>query len=262
VVGDEVLRSAYPMAAVLELRPGMLREVRDYDLGQASAPLDSPEYYELLSYVENAPDEEFSPPERPVPEVLPVQLLKDPAEWRGKVVSITGVLLYLREMPLGPRGENPLGQPRIWRMWISDNRSGQAGTVLALSLRPPPVDEHDIVELTGLFFRRLAYESNQQEPRIASVVMAREVHAFVPPPDTVTPVIVRSIAGMVLLVLVLLVVGQLRERRAMKVARDKRIARKRKRLAGGHDASEPGTGMAPGGELAEGGAGASAGSTP
>jgi len=227
IVADEVLRSAFRIDPVTVLRPEALAGVRDYNLAQASRALDSPAFYELLSFVANADHDEVLPPEQ-LTEVMPSELLTAPDLWRGKPVSLIGVLYFKTEAALGPRGENPLGIPFGWNLWVSDNRSGEAGTMLVISLdEPVEVEEQQIVTIEGRFFRRFAFENKANRPRMAAVIMARNIQTFVAEEDTLTPLLMNIIVGMVSLIVLAIVVGQWRERRALVVAREQRMRRHR-----------------------------------
>ena len=226
IVGDEILESAWPMAAVTELAPDALDNVFDTSLAQASAPLDSPEFYTLLSYVQHASRQQLLAGHDDFDELLPSELLARPFAHRGRPVKLTGVAYYLTEAPLGPRGENPLGIPFGWNLWFSDNRAGPAGMVLAVGLeRPVGVEEGQIVEVEGLFFRRYGFENKNNQPRMASVVIMRDAHTFVPLEDTLTPTLVKIVTGLVAALVLLIVIGQWRERSATSSARSRRMRR-------------------------------------
>ena len=248
LVGEELLASAYRIEPVTALRDDLFEDVFDADLAQANEPLDSPAFYELLSYAKHAPDEVVYPDE-PLADMQPVHLLRDPDAWRGETVKLTGVLLYLKQAPLGPRGENPLGVPFVWQLWVSDNRSGDAGTMLVLSLDEPAAKERDIVEIEGVFYRRWAFENKANRPRIVPVIMARSVETYVPGETTLTPMLMKIIVGVVAVVVVLLVVAQNREKHAALKARNKRVRRKGKliQLDGRLATAAAGAGDAPAG---------------
>ena len=250
LVGEEILESSFRMDPVTRLRVDLLDEVRDADLAQANRPLESLAFYELLSYVTHAPLETlFSVP--PV-EVQPIELLRDPDHWRGETVHVTGVLLYMKETPLGPRGENPLGEPFAWQLWVSDTRSGDAGTMLVMSLvKPEGVAEGDIVDVEGIFLRRFAFENKANRPRMVAVIPARSVTKFTPREDTLTPVLVKVIIGLVGAIVLLVALGGAAERRSSAKARGSRMRRKKKMLNAGEGqppfpaaATAPSTGTA------------------
>ncbi len=231
LVGEELLASAWRIDPVTSLPRGVFDDVHDRDLAQASRPLDSLAFYELLSYVANTADVTADPEREPPEETQPHLLLNNPDYWRGRSVALTGVLLYMKQAPLGVRGENPLGTPFVWQLWVSDTRSGDAGTMLVLTLEKPDVAEGDIVDVDGIFFRRWSFENKANRPRMVAVVPARSVVTFTPAGDAITPVLVRVIVGLVALIVGLVVVGSVRERRSAARARGSRLARKR-RLVG------------------------------
>lgn len=232
LIGDELLASAYRMEPVTSLRRDLFDTIQDHDLAQANRPLDSLAFYELLSFVTHAKEDVLFPPDEPPTEAMPHRLLQDPEYWRGRPVQLTGVLMYMKEAPLGPRGENPLGDPFVWQLWVSDTRSGDAGTMLVLSLdKPEGVAEGDIVDVQGVFFRRYSFENKANSPRMVAVVPAHRITKFTPGADELTPVLMKIIVGVVGAIVLLVAFGQWREKRAALLARGDRMARKRRLVA-------------------------------
>ncbi len=229
IVGEEILASSYLMDPVLEMPADLFESVQDHSLTLANRPLDSLAYYTLLSYVTHAPLDVMFPEHDPPTETMPHLLLQDPGYWRGRSVHMTGVLMYMKEAPLGPRGENPLGDPFVWQLWVSDTRSGDAGTMLVMCLdKPEGVAEGDIVDVKGTFFRRFSFENKANHPRMVAVIPSRSIERFVPGKDELTPVLMRVIVGVVAAIVLLVAVGQWRERRSALVARGSRMARRRR----------------------------------
>jgi len=231
IVADEVLASAYRIEPVTEYPGDQLSSVRDYNIAQASRPLDALAFYELLSFVNNGSADQVLP-DGAVSELMPSELLATPGDWRGEAVAMTGVLYFKTEAPLGPRGENPLGVPFAWNLWVSDNRAGTAGTMLVVSLdEPTNVSERQIVTIKGRFYRRFAFENKANSPRMAAVIIASEIEALIPEQNTFTPLLVNIILVMVGLVAGFIMLGQWREQRAMAVARTQRMRRHRGNVA-------------------------------
>ena len=243
VVGQELLRSAWRIEPVTELSPELLARVRDTSLADASLPLESPEFYSLLSFVENAPDEALLGPDGRLQEVRASDLLQNSLIWRGRPVRVSGLLLAAEEVPLGLRGENPLGRPFIWNLWLSS----YAGVCRVLSLEKPEGIEvrRDIVDADGVYFRRYSYENTKDQPRTAAVVVARHVHRYDPPKDTFTPLLVKAGIALVAVLGGLLWMAGRRDRLSGAMERQKRIERQKKltrlpgRLTQGRDAPPP-----------------------
>jgi hypothetical protein len=233
IVGEELLISAYRIPPVTQLRPDLFDTVLDHDLTQANRPLDSLAFYELLSYAKHTPGEESV-------ETQPHMLLQEPEFWRGQPVHMTGVLMYMNKEPLGPRGENPLGSPFVWQLWVSDTRSGDAGTMLVLSLdKPEGVSEGDIIDVEGTFFRRFSFENKANRPRMVAVIPAHSITKFTPGEDELTPVLMKIIVSVVGAIMVLVIIGQWREKRDALLARTERMARKRRLVATGGGPGAP-----------------------
>ena len=231
MIGEELLPSAFRLDPVTEIAPEMFRGVRDYDMEQASRPLDSLPFFQLLSYVANTPaDEIFGPAEEREPMYASV-LLKEQDEWRGKPVTVRGNLLHVQRSLLGPSGENPLGVPYVWDLWLL-NRNGGPTHVVMLEEPVGLVGNRDmLVDVDGLFFRKQLYENANNQAMVASVLIGARAREFIIPEDEITPWIQRIVLGMGLLLLTLIVVAQLREGRLMARARVRSVARKKKLIA-------------------------------
>ena len=226
LIGDELIGSAFPLEPVTTLAPDAFDSVRDSSLAESSAALDSVPFWTLLSYVQHTPVEVLFPPDEPLPERMPTELLARPWAHRAEPVTLTGVLYYMTEVPLGPRGENPLGVPFGWDLWMTDNRAAGAGTILAKLLeRPEGVKAGDIIEVDALFFRRYSFENKRNQPRMVSVVVGKRARKLVPKPDTLTPTLMRVVTGMVGVIVALIALGQWRDRRAGRSARTARMRR-------------------------------------
>lgn len=229
LVAEEVLRSAFRIDPVTELDRDALLRVRDFDLADASQPLESPELFQLLSFVRHVPAERLFAGADPPPEIRPETLMRDTAEWRGETVRVSGRLLLAREIPLGPRGENPLGVPTVWDLWLTSYQ----GTSRVLSLQPPAglAEMQDIVDADGLYFRRYAYENSRDVPRMAAVVVAARLTRYVPPENRWLPMAMRIMAGMAVAALGIFMWVARVDRKAAQVARQAAIARKKKLAA-------------------------------
>ncbi len=229
LVCEEILRSAFRIEPVTELTADLFLRVRDFDLQDASQPLESPEFFQLLSYVQATPPELLFSERDPPAEIRPDALLRDTGAWRGETVRVSGRLLLVREIPLGPRGENPLGVPAIWDLWLTSNHG--VSRVLSLQ-RPDGLEElRDIVDADGVYFRRYAYENSRDLPRMAAVVVARRLQRFVPPENVWLPAAIRIVVGLAVGgALVLLLVAR-SDSKAAALARQASIARKKKLVA-------------------------------
>lgn len=239
VIAEELLRSSWPIAPVTELGPGALARVRDHDLTQASQPLESPEFYDVLSYVRHAPDEDFLPGGAPPAEITAVQLMQHTEAYRGQVVRVSGLLAWADQLPLGPRGENPLEVPFIWRIWLTSNR----GTALVWSFDPPPADavlRRTVLDVDGVYFRRYSYENRSGQPHTAAVVAARRMTIYHAPPSVLPSLLIKVTIGLVVVVAGLLAWAARRDRASAVAARQARLARQRRLAQGARPDSEHG----------------------
>lgn len=227
LVGEEMIPSTFRMDPVTELTPYVLASVRDYDVQEASRPLESPQLYEFLSYVENTPYEELFPDDDGT-EQRAGELMNEPRAWRGEPVRLSGSLLAKVHRFLGPRGQNPLGHEKIWLLYLHNT----GGITLALSLdEPPDVEIGDIVDVDGVFFRRYVFENRRNAFVPSAAVVAKRLEHYVPPPDTLQPALAALVGALVTLAVVLLVWAQRRANAEAARSRERWVARKRRQVA-------------------------------
>jgi len=226
IVGEELLRSAFRIDPVTELREDLFVRVRDYDLGEASRPIDTPEFFELLSYVSNAPEEELFPPDIDLVEYSAIELLTHTGRYRGERMRVSGLLAYAEQVPLGPRGENPLGIPHVWKLWLSS----YSGISLVFTFEDASdfVARKDVIDADGIYFRRYGYENQRGHAQMAAVVIARKVERYVHPGHPISPLLIWIILGVITIGGVAMWLGSRRDRASEIVARLKRIARQKK----------------------------------
>ncbi|MGQ0551636.1 MAG: hypothetical protein ACT4PU_00275 [Planctomycetota bacterium] len=232
LVAEEVLRSALPLRPVTKLRSDLFDRVRDDDLAEASKPVESPEFFELLSYVQHAAEEDFYPADGAIIEHPTGRLMQRTAEFRGQVVRVSGTLALVEQVPLGPRGQNPLGIPMIWRLWLAN----QSGPSVVYSFQDPGnlVPERDIVDADGVYFRRFAYENRLGKPYTAAVILARKYARFARPPDLITPLVTKMALVMVGILGIFLFFAGRNDRASAAKARSERIQRQQ-RMTRPHD---------------------------
>ncbi len=231
IIGEELVASAWRIDAVTRLPATELEELRDYDLEAATRPLEEPLFYKLISYVKNTDIESFFPAERSLEEyeTEPVKLMQNSSLFRGKPVRVYGKLLHKQMVPLGPRGENPLGIPFAWHVWI-DNQFG--GMSLAVSLdEPVGMKKGDIIYADGLFYRRWAFENAINRPVMAATVVTKRFEKHVPKPDTVTPMIRNGIIALLVIMGALLFVGSMIDKKKSAENRTRRMRLHRKNVA-------------------------------
>jgi len=226
IVGEELLRSAFRIEPVTALREDLFVRVRDYDMSEAGRPIDTPEFYELLSYVSTAPEEELFPPEVELVEYSATELHRHTDRHRGKRMRVSGLLAHAEKVLLGPRGENPLGIPHVWKLWLSS----YSGISLVFTFEDASdfvIREH-VIDADGIFFRRYAYENQRGRPNIAAVVIARKVERYVHAEHPISPFLIWIILGVITIGGVLMWLGGKRDRASEIVARKRRIQRQKK----------------------------------
>lgn len=231
LVGEELVESAWRIEPVTSLPSTELEELRDYDLEAATRPLEEPLFYEMLSYVSNTDVDSFFPPDASMEdyEIEPVTLMQNSSLYRGKPVRVYGRLLYKEQMPLGPRGENPLGEPFAWFVWI-DNQWG--GMSVAISFdEPEGMQKGDIIHADGLYYRRWAFENAVNRPVMTAAVITKRFVEHVPKPDELTPMLRTGILVLAGVIAVLLLIGSIGDRRAASDTRKRRMRLHRKNVA-------------------------------
>jgi hypothetical protein len=242
VVGNELLRSAPRIEPVTVMRPDLFARVRDQGLAESSRPIEGPEFYEALSYIRHAPDEVFFPPDQELIEYRSADLREHSDSFRGQLVRVSGTLGHAERIPLGPRGENPLGIPFIWKLWLI---SPWGPTLVYTFDEPDGIRlRQDIADAEGLYFRRYSYEGRGGQAQIAAVVLARRVTRFEVQPNEWLPVVLKITIGIVVLVCMLLYFGHRRDRQEELSARHKRMQRQKQRTSRG-SGPEDATGAAP-----------------
>lgn len=116
-----------------------------------------------------------------VGEIAYAQFVKQPDEYRHKIVTLQGTVV--REEPQRP-GKNPVGIDRYHRLWISPRGGGQWPFVVFCRELPdefPRGDQlHESVTVVGSFFKNWSY-SYGEGLGLAPVVLANSV-VWEPPP--------------------------------------------------------------------------------
>ncbi len=226
IIGEELLRSSYRIEPVTALRPDLFLRVRDYDLTEASRPLESPEFYELLSYVNQASLETMFPEGSPPQEFRASELMRNTDAHRGEALRVSGLLAAVQEVPLGPRGENPLGIPFVWNLWLSS----YSGATLLITFEKPEglVPKLDVVDADGIYFRRFAYENQLGQPYTAAVVIARRLQKYVAPKNDFSPLLIKITIGIVATVVLAAWLMSRRDESEAVTARSRRMTRLKK----------------------------------
>jgi hypothetical protein len=229
LVGEEMLRSAFRIDPVTTLRDDLFLRVRDRNLTDASRPIDTPEFYELLSYVTNVPEDVLFPPGLDLREIPALSLLSNTDHYRGETMRVSGLLAYAQKVPLGPRGENPLGVPFVWKLWLSSTRG--ISLVITFESAEDFIARRDVIDADGIYFRRYGYENQRGNAQMAAVLLARRIERYVHPGNPISPMVIWSIVGVIAAGGVALWLGARSDRASESIARQKRVARQKKLAA-------------------------------
>lgn len=168
--------------------PQLLSSVQDNTLNIRSD--EAPAFFYTLDRARQFTSEQME--QAAVKGVQFVNLMHDPALYRGKPVTIVGTLGHLREFQAT---DNSYGLTTLYDAWIMtldvDNRPTR---VVASSIDPGlSADERPLVKITGYFFKREGYHANSGQ-QVAPTILASRIERFVspyapPPADGLVPVV-------------------------------------------------------------------------
>jgi hypothetical protein len=143
-------------------------------------------------------------------DVLYVNLMSDPQEFRGTLVTVTGDLWRLHEFPAG---NNQKGLTRLYEGWLFSADSGSnpyriVATQLGAGLVPGP-DLRVPVRVTGYFFKREGYRTSTGM-HVAPTLLCKQIVRYrspnaPPPTDGLAPLLLGAVVaiGLVLTVTIL-----------------------------------------------------------
>jgi hypothetical protein len=141
-------------------------------------------------------------------------LIREPREYRGKVVHVEGRLKRLRREP-APEPVKKEGIPFLYEGWVFGETVGSNPLCVLFTELPPGLKEgedlNDKVAFNGYFFKKYLYQAADQKWRYAPLLIGRTVSVVkepaAPSPTAHLPsVMVASILAMVVF-MVALVVG-------------------------------------------------------
>lgn len=112
-----------------------------------------------------------------------VDLFRNPTDYHGKLVTLTGHVRKLVEMPAD---QNPYGIERLYEAWFFDEHSQSNPSVVICTsldprLKPEPETLIDHCRVTGYFFKNMAYDG-QRDLRFAPLLIGQKLEYFPPPP--------------------------------------------------------------------------------
>jgi len=105
--------------------------------------------------------------------------LAAPEEWRGRIVHLRGIVAGLEAVRL----VDPIhGHGDAYRAVVCET-DGSEGVVVDF-LEPPPKLQLslDVIDVEGVFFRTVGYESRKGAPQLAPYLIARDIRLM--PPET------------------------------------------------------------------------------
>ena len=113
-----------------------------------------------------------------------VDLFRNPTDYHGKLVTLTGHVRKLVEMPAD---QNPYGIERLYEVWFFDQHSQSNPSVVICTsldprLKPEPETLIDHCRVTGYFFKNMAYDG-QRDLRFAPLLIGQKLEYFPPAPS-------------------------------------------------------------------------------
>ncbi len=226
LVGRRLFPSFCTMPSVKQLDFNLLDRLYDYDTQDMAKPFEEKQLYHMLSFVQNMDEETYRSTK--FQEILAVDIIKAPREFRGKPVKILGEVVWLVKRNLGLEGENPVGPKTIYH-GILLNYRGRFCYFLSYE-KPMIQKKKDLIYAKGFFFRNYAYRSQNEDLVHATVLIVKGFEKFIIIKDNTflyLSYIILSGTGVIFLLFFL---HLYHDRKQNKLYREKFIARKKKLL--------------------------------
>lgn len=175
------LRTPQERASLVNgLFQGALRDAPD---GQDFA--ETPSYRRLLFHVRTMPAEDFS--SRVAGRLDWQSAVEQPEAWRGEFVRVRGLVASLEAVKL--QGQDA-GLEDVYRGFIGQH-DGSETVVFDFVDRPPNVSlNKDVLDIEGVFYRTVKYESRAGTDAEVPYLIARKVTLYTPPADEHSPLVV------------------------------------------------------------------------
>jgi hypothetical protein len=141
-------------------------------------------YAETIALASRTPDEAFEHSARQNSSVTWLHLMRNPAKYRGKVVSVRGRLRRLRRLDV-PRFMEARGIKTLYEGWVFVNP--RWGFCTAFTELPPDLKVGEDVDypvaFDGYFFKKYRYDPVQGD-RFAPLLVGRTIHRQGKPPPS------------------------------------------------------------------------------
>ncbi|MCA9026895.1 MAG: hypothetical protein KDA86_16940 [Planctomycetaceae bacterium] len=192
---------------------------------------ESTPYYSILSYVKDVPASDLSAaaaqlrhqrweasefkkrPENEFP--IFVDLIQNPAAYRGQPVTLSGHLIRLIKSTAGP---NDFGIDTLYEGWLVTEDSQQHPATIICTELPPgmPIGEETIdgVSVTGYFLKLRTYPSRDRKIRFAPLILTHTMSwnpVKVSPVFAVSPIVLYG--GLAACTIIVIVIAWLTARR-------------------------------------------------
>lgn len=197
-----------PKADGVSMDSNLLATVEDNTLGIRRR--EAPAFFFLLDKARQVPVEQLAAAAEPG--VQRLNLMSNPADYRGRPVTILGELQRLQEFPAG---DNDYGLKNLFEAWICTADSAERPYRVVCSRLAPeftsaggaalPVP----VQVTGYFFKREGYES-PSGLQVAPTILANRIEPYAPlnarpPGEGLWPIVMGVIVGLGLILAATLV---------------------------------------------------------
>lgn len=168
-----------------QLDPALFAAVRDHTLGIRAAEADA--YFAILDHARRVPESKLEQAARPG--VQHVNLMTDPDRHRGELITITGELARLTELP---STQNDSGVAKLYEAWVIGSEA-QPYRIVAANIDPalkPGEHQRTPVRVTGYFFKQEGYEA-ADGVHVAPTLLAQRIvpQAALPATANVAPLL-------------------------------------------------------------------------
>ncbi len=197
-----------PKAVGASMESSLLATVEDNTLGIRRR--EAPAFFFLLDKARQIPVEQLAAAAEPG--VQRLNLMSDPADYRGRPVTILGELRRLQEFPAG---ENDYGLKNLFEGWICTADSADRPFRVVCSRLAPELTSAAgaalpvPVQVTGYFFKREGYES-PSGLQVAPTILANRIEPYaplhaLPPTEGLWPIVMGIVVGLGLILAATLV---------------------------------------------------------
>ena len=152
----------------------VLRKYPKDGSGKAERVFETEEFFHILNYTRNLAPEDVKKL-NPLP-VTSRDLRNNPDQYRGKMVRFKCMIQAMWKVPLS---DNPSGASHFYYSLVSTGERVMVTVMFADRDKPKGVEILDYVEITGVFFKKYAFESEEQTIIINPLVIGKDIRRII-----------------------------------------------------------------------------------